>query len=94
MEISYLYKRSQLLCFTCFVRLALGDISILKPFGGIYAEMITPENSGQKQSPIVFKPLTEDENVIITGTVPIPHEMWVRLSKNIFKAKIGLQLGH
>ncbi|KQC28690.1 right-handed parallel beta-helix repeat-containing protein [Flagellimonas eckloniae] len=69
-----------------------GDVCFIKE--GIYFETIVPVNSGTKSTPIVFRPLSKNDKVIITGLDEVPSTLWEKDSKNLFKAKIEMGLNH
>lgn len=69
-----------------------GDVCFIKE--GIYSETIVPANSGTKSTPIVFRPLSKNDKVIITGLDEVPSTLWEKDSKNLFKAKIEMGLDH
>ncbi|UII78738.1 right-handed parallel beta-helix repeat-containing protein [Flagellimonas sp. CMM7] len=69
-----------------------GDVCYIG--GGFYAETIKFKNSGTKEKPIIFRPLSKEDIVVITGANQIPKDKWEKVSKHIFKAKVTLNLDH
>ena len=69
-----------------------GDVCYVA--SGTYSETVRPVNSGLEGKPIVFRAENPDEEVVVTGANPIPHDQWTKVSENIFKANIALHLGH
>ncbi|MCF8226316.1 MAG: right-handed parallel beta-helix repeat-containing protein [Bacteroidales bacterium] len=69
-----------------------GDVCNIS--GGVYPESIRIANSGTRDQPIVFKPQTADDQVIVTGADPVPAENWEKLDDHIFRIGIELELGH
>ncbi len=69
-----------------------GDVCSIS--AGIYPETVRPLLSGTAGQPIVFKALDPEENVVVTGADPIATAKWQRITDNIFKAGIELNLGH
>lgn len=59
---------------------------------GTYAETITVKQSGTAEDPIVFRPASEADHVVLTGADPIPRSSWKRSGENRFKCKITLSL--
>ncbi|MDB2462941.1 right-handed parallel beta-helix repeat-containing protein [Algibacter sp.] len=69
-----------------------GDVCYIS--GGFYSEAITPKYSGTANNTIVFKPLNENDEVIISGANVIEKNKWRKESDNIFKVKIEMKLNH
>ncbi len=59
---------------------------------GTYDETITVKQSGTADDPIVFRPASEADHVVLTGADPISETRWERIGENRFKCKITLPL--
>src|SRR4030042_2916904 len=69
-------------CDICFIR------------SGIYNETVIPAMSGTIERPIIFKPSGYGDKVILAGYDPLPARSWEKVSPNLFRTKIDMQLGH
>ena len=74
--------------------------SIMKPgdvcyiFDGFYSEAVTPKYSGNSDSPIVFRPFSKNDRVVISGANSLENSKWTKESDYIFKMKIEMKLDH
>ena len=71
-------------------KMLAGDVCLIDE--GIYTETVRPQNAGTLDKPIVFKPLSKNANVVISGTNLITSKSWEKASAKLFKSKVELSL--
>ncbi len=69
-----------------------GDVCYIEE--GIYSELVIPLNSGTAENPIIYRALSNADEVVVMGSDVIPPAKWIRETPCLYKAKVNMNLGH